>query len=103
MVKADFIGLQWFAKWSADDIAAIPAMVHRVVEDLKQQDWTPYQVAAALSDAYQAETRERAVTEILSPFGLDMPAFLSTGGPFLRRTIRRSCATSSGSIFASRF
>jgi hypothetical protein len=83
LVKADFIGHRWYAMWAADDIAPIPPIVRRSVADLKQQDrtqdWTGPQVAQALSKAYQDETRTRAEAEYLSPFGLDMPAFLSNG------------------------
>ncbi|MGH9143602.1 MAG: hypothetical protein ACRD2I_20895, partial [Vicinamibacterales bacterium] len=49
MVKADFLGMQWIAMWSADDIAPIPSILDRAVEALKQQDktqdWTPMQAA----------------------------------------------------------
>jgi hypothetical protein len=91
MVKGDFIGLQWFAMWSADDIGPIPSILRRTEDDLKANNakpfrWTARQVATALSRAYQHETRERAVNEFLSPFGLDMPEFLSNGSHIFQDT-----------------
>ena len=89
MVKADFIGLHWFAMWSGDDITPVPAIIRRANESLEEHgrpyQWTAHQVATALSKAYQQETLERAVAEILSPYGLDMPAFLSNGGHIFQK------------------
>jgi hypothetical protein len=82
MVKGDFIG-RWFAMWAADEITPIPSIIHKTIDALKQHgkrsDWTVLQTARELSNAYQAETRDRAVAEYLSPFGLDMLTFLSNG------------------------
>jgi len=84
VVKGDFMGVSWFAMWAGDDITVIPAIIKIARDKLEGEDsksfnWTATQVAAALSSAYQQETRTRAEGEYLSPFGLDLDGFLSRG------------------------
>jgi hypothetical protein len=85
MVKGDFIG-PWFAMWAANEITPIPSIIQRTIDALRPQgkrsEWTLLQTARELSNAYQAETRERAVAEYLSPFGIDMQTFLSNGSHY---------------------
>lgn len=83
VVKGDFLGVAWFAMWAGDDIAPIPSIISRtkkiLVDDGRPKSWSRDEVAAALAQAYQDETLARAVTEYLSPLGIDMPTFLSKG------------------------
>jgi hypothetical protein len=83
MVKGDFLGLEWFAMWSGEDITPVPAILARASESLRAlprpHSWSASQVSTALAKAYQDETLHRAVAEYLSPYGLGMTEFLANG------------------------
>jgi hypothetical protein len=83
MTKADFLTPFWIALWAGDDTTSIPPMLRRARATLHDSDQarnaTVEQVSVAVVNAYRAETQERAVSEILSVYGLDMPTFLANG------------------------
>jgi hypothetical protein len=89
VVKGDFIGLHWFAMWSASDIGPIPSILERtnvlLMPDGRSGAWSARQVANALSRAYRDEVRERAEAQFLAPFGVDFPTFLQRGAKIFGR------------------